>query len=72
MPDSHAHTPGELRVRLRLDVAPEFWEEVFDMEGSGRVRLIPAQLAGLALAFALSRVTLRALFAQVRAESGLG
>ena len=52
------------RWRAGLDVAPEYWEETFDLESSGRVRLIPVQLLCLALGFALAPVTLRALFAQ--------
>jgi hypothetical protein len=47
----------------RVAIEPEFAAEVFEVEGRGRIRLIPLQLLSVLLVFALSPTTLRALYA---------
>lgn len=47
------------RLGEALDIAPEFAGAMLEVETRGKVRVIPAQFAWLALSFVLSPVTLR-------------
>lgn len=44
----------------RVYLEPEFYDEVFDVEADGRIRVVPLHLVGLVLGFLLSFNTLRA------------
>jgi hypothetical protein len=52
------------RPNAVLDVAPEFSGAALEVETHGKIRVIPAQLAWLALTFALSPATVRAVWGQ--------
>lgn len=44
----------------RIYIEPEFYDEVFDVQTDGRIKVVPLQLVGLILGFLLSFNTLRA------------
>ncbi len=54
-----AALPGLRRVAIE----PEFAAETFELDGRGRIRIVPLRLLSVLLRFALSPVTLRAVYA---------
>jgi hypothetical protein len=54
-----AALPGLRRVAIE----PEFAAEIFELDGRGRIRIVPLRLLSVLLRFALSPVTLHALYA---------
>lgn len=54
-----AALPGLRRVAIE----PEFAAGTFELDGRGRIRIVPLRLLSVLLRFALSPVTLRALYA---------
>ncbi|MDD3448904.1 MAG: hypothetical protein PHF72_07730 [Gammaproteobacteria bacterium] len=47
----------------RITIEPEFAAGTFELDGRGRIRIVPLRLLSVLLRFALSPVTLRALYA---------
>ena len=54
----------QAREAANVDVGADFERETLDVDAEGKVRLIPAHLAWIALLFALSPVTLRTAWTQ--------
>jgi hypothetical protein len=52
-----------LPTAASLAVTPDFHAEAFDVDGRGRIRVIPLQLLATLVVFALSPTTFRALYA---------
>ncbi|WP_189613436.1 DUF2953 domain-containing protein [Saccharospirillum salsuginis] len=47
----------------RIHFEPDFSDPVLDLQGNGRIRLVPLRLIGLVLGFLLSPTTVRAFMA---------